>query len=170
MIEVYAGHTPRLAPSAWVHPMGLLIGEVELADEVSVWPGAVLRGDMGLIAIGAQSNIQDGTIVHNTGGLSVTRVGARCTVGHRVVLHGCVIGDDCLIGMGAIVMDNAVIGAGSLIGAGAVVPPGKEIPPGSLVLGNPGRVARPTNARDAQMIDHGWRAYVALLAQVAPRG
>lgn len=163
MIEAFGEHWPRIASSAWVHPQGLVIGEVELGEEVTIWPTAVLRGDMGLIAIGDQSNIQDGTVVHNTGGLSVTRVGRRCTVGHRVVLHGCVIEDDCLIGMGSVVMDNAVIGAGSVIGAGAVVPPGKVIPPGSLVLGNPGRVARPTHARDAEMIAHGWRAYVSLI-------
>jgi carbonic anhydrase/acetyltransferase-like protein (isoleucine patch superfamily) len=160
MIEAHGGHRPQVDPTAWIHPSAVVIGEVVLGPQVSIWPTAVLRGDMGLIVIGEASNVQDGAICHDTGGRSETRVGRWVTIGHRAILHGCVIGDRCLIGMGAIVMDNAVIGEGSLIGAGAVVPPGKVIPPGSVVLGTPGRVVRSAGPVESEMIDGGWRAYV----------
>jgi carbonic anhydrase/acetyltransferase-like protein (isoleucine patch superfamily) len=136
-----------------------VIGDVTLADGVGIWPTAVLRGDMGAIRIGAFTNIQDGTICHDTGGLSETEVGERVTVGHRVILHGCTVGDDSLIGMGAILMDNAVIGAGSIVGAGALVTMGKVIPPGSLVLGSPARVVRATTEEERRKIDSAWREY-----------
>ena len=97
----------------------------------------VYYGDQGLIFIDDESNIQDGTIIHSTGGLSTTHVGKRCTIGHRVLLHGCTIEDDCLIGMGAIVLDNSIIGSGSIVGAGALVTANTTIPPNSLVLGMP---------------------------------
>ena len=123
MIEALEGLVPVVHPTAWVHPSAVLIGEVELGPNVSIWPTAVLRGDMGLIRFGADSNLQDGAVCHNTSGRSETLIGERVTVGHRAILHGCIVEDDCLIGMGAIVMDNARIGAGSFVAAGAVVPP-----------------------------------------------
>jgi carbonic anhydrase/acetyltransferase-like protein (isoleucine patch superfamily) len=165
MIEPLDDLVPRISRSAWVHSSAVVIGEVELADQVSIWPTAVLRGDMGLIAIGRGSNVQDGAVCHNTDGRSATQVGARVTVGHRAILHGCVVEDDCLIGMGAIVMDNAVVGTGSFIGAGAVVPPGAQIPPGSMVMGVPGRVVRPTGERETQAIAYSWRHYVDTIAR-----
>jgi carbonic anhydrase/acetyltransferase-like protein (isoleucine patch superfamily) len=119
---------------------------------------------MGPIIIGAQSNIQDGVVCHDTTGTSVTTVGERCTVGHRAILHGCLIEDDVLVGMGAIVMDNVKVGAGSVIGAGAIVTAGRVIPPGSLVLGIPGRVVRSVTASEAVRIGEGWRTYVAKCA------
>ncbi len=121
MIEAFDGQSPQIASTAWVHELASVIGDVRLGARVSIWPGAVLRGDMGLIEIDDDSNIQDGAICHDTGDMSVTRIGKRVTVGHRAILHGCTIADDCLIGMGAIVMDNAVIGSGCIIGAGALV-------------------------------------------------
>lgn len=160
MIESHGGHTPRVHESAFVHATAVVIGEVEIEARASVWPTAVLRGDMGLISIGEETSIQDGTICHDTGDRSVTRIGRRVTVGHRVILHGCTVEDECLIGMGSILMDNVVIGRGSLIGAGAVISPGKIIPPNSVVLGNPGRVVRETGDMERFMIEHGWRAYV----------
>ena len=160
MLQAFDGMRPRLHETAWVHESAWLIGDVALGEEASVWPTCVLRGDMGPIVVGRQSNIQDGTVCHDTTALSKTVVGARVTVGHRAVLHGCVIEDFCLIGMGAIVMDNVVVGTGSLIGAGAVVPPGRVIPPGSLVLGSPAKVIRPVGDRERQMIDEGWQSYV----------
>ncbi len=160
MIQTFDGHTPRLHPTSWVHDGAWLIGEVELASEASVWPTAVMRGDMGPIYLGESSNLQDGAVCHNTGGSSTTRIGARVTVGHRAVLHGCIIEDDCLIGMGAIVMDNAVIGRGSIVGAGAVVLGGRVIPPGSMVLGAPGKVARAVTDAEKQWIDYSWQVYV----------
>jgi len=162
MLQEFGGRAPRLHPTAWVHEGAWLIGDVELGEEVSVWPGAVLRGDMGPIRIGARSNVQDGTVCHDTTDLSETIVGERVTIGHRVVLHGCVIEDECLIGMGAVVMDNARIGTGSLVGAGAVVPPGRIVPPGSVVLGTPGRVVRRVGDAERAMIEEGWRTYAEM--------
>lgn len=162
MLQEFDGHVPRLHPTAWVHEGAWLIGDVELGEEVTIWPGAVLRGDMGPIRIGAQSNVQDGAICHDTTDHSETLVGERVTIGHRAVLHGCIVEDECLIGMGAIIMDNARIGAGSLVGAGAVVPPGKLIPPGSVVLGTPGRVVRAVGEVERAMIEEGWRTYAEM--------
>jgi len=162
MLENYLHHTPKLAPLAWVHERAVVIGDVELANEVSIWPGAILRGDQGSIRIGTRSNIQDGTVVHATKGLSNTSVGERVTVGHNVVLHGCTIGSDCLIGMGAIVLDNALVGDGCIIGAGALILKDTVVPPGSLVLGNPARDFRTVTEKQKQAIEEGWRAYVRL--------
>jgi carbonic anhydrase/acetyltransferase-like protein (isoleucine patch superfamily) len=159
VIQSFDGHAPLLDPTAWVHPLACVIGEVRLAMGVSVWPGAVLRGDMGAIEVGACSNLQDGAICHDTGGRSVTRLGQRVTVGHRAILHGCIIEDDCLVGMGAIVMDNAVVGRGSVIGAGALIPADRVIPPGSLVIGSPGKVVRPVTDAEIAWIAYSWRVY-----------
>lgn len=159
VVQTFAGLVPKIDPSAWVHDSAVLIGDVTLASGVTVWPTAVLRGDMGPIVIGADTNLQDGTICHDTTDRSETRVGERVTVGHRVILHGCVIGDDCLIGMGSIVMDNVVIGAGSFVGAGSLLTPGREIPPGSFVLGSPGRVVRPVGPRELESIAYSWKHY-----------
>lgn len=165
MIQSYKGLRPKVHPDAWVHPNAVLIGDVTIDAGASIWPGVVLRGDQGSIQIGPESNIQDGTIVHCTGGLSTTVVGARCTVGHRVLLHGCIIEDDCLVGMGAIVMDNAEVASFSVIGAAALVPARKTIPPRSLVLGSPGRVVRTLDDADVtRMIRHGHAEYMRLAA------
>ena len=121
MIQRFKDKIPQIHPTAWVHPMATVIGDVVLGAHVSVWPGAVLRGDCGPIRIGAFTNIQDGTVVHTTQDLSETHVGERVTVGHNAILHGCRIGDDCLVGMHATVLDNAVISHQTIIGAGSVV-------------------------------------------------
>lgn len=160
MVEALGELVPRIDPTAWVHASAVLIGEVTLGPQVTIWPTAVLRGDMGGVTIGAGSNLQDGAVCHATAGRSQTTVGERVTVGHRAILHGCRIGDDCLIGMGSIVMDNAVVGSGSFVAAGAVIPPGVEIPPGSFVVGMPGRVVRPCGEREAKAIAYSWRHYV----------
>lgn len=160
MIENLGELAPQIHPTAWVHQQASVIGEVELGPRVSIWPAAVLRGDMGLIRVGADSNIQDGTIGHNTDGHSETLVGERVTVGHRVLLHGCIVEDDCLIGMGAILMDNVRIGRGSFIAGGTLIPPGREIPPGSFVMGSPGRVIRPCGERETKAIGYAWKHYV----------
>jgi carbonic anhydrase/acetyltransferase-like protein (isoleucine patch superfamily) len=132
---------PTISASAWVAPSADVLGDVTLGEHASVWYGCVLRGDIAPIRIGAESNVQDLTMVH----VDVDRpcvVGNRVGIGHRAILHGCDVGDDCLIGMGAIVLSHAVIGAGSVIAAGAVVPESAVVPPGSLVVGVPGRVVR----------------------------
>lgn len=125
-----------------------------------MWPGAILRGDMGPIEIGAFTNIQDGAICHNTDGFSKTIVGSRVTVGHGAILHGCVVGDDCIIGMGSIVMDNAIIGEGCFIAAGTLVAPNKVIPAGSMVMGSPGRVVRDIREEEKGQIEYSWKIYL----------
>lgn len=132
---------PRIADSAYVAPSADVVGDVEVGEDASVWYQCVLRGDIAPIRIGAQTNIQDLTMVH----VDVDRpcvIGARVGVGHRAIIHGCQIEDDCLVGMGAIVLSDAVIGSGSLVAAGAVVTEGMEVPPDSLVVGVPARVIR----------------------------
>ncbi len=165
MIESLDGLDPVIDPTAWVHESAVVIGEVELGPRVSIWPTAVLRGDMGLIRLGADSNLQDGSICHNTDGHSETLVGERVTVGHRAILHGCVVEDDCLIGMGAIVMDNCRIGTGSFIAGGTLLPPGRVIPPGSFVMGSPGRVVRACGEREAKAIAYAAQHYVETIAR-----
>ncbi|HEV7284898.1 MAG TPA: gamma carbonic anhydrase family protein [Kaistia sp.] len=125
----------------WVAPDARVIGKVTLGDEVGIWFGAVLRGDNERITIGARSNVQEHCVLHTDMGYPLT-IGEGCTIGHRAILHGCVIGENSLVGMGATIMNGARIGANCVIGAGALVPEGKEIPDGSLVVGVPAKVIR----------------------------
>ena len=136
-----AGNTPSIPDSAWVAPNATLVGSVTLAENSSVFYGAVLRGDIDSITLGEGSNIQDNVVVHVDAGKPVS-IGANVSVGHAAVLHGCTIEDGVLIGMGATVLNLAVIGAGSLVAAGAVVLVGTVVPPGSLVAGVPAKVRR----------------------------
>ena len=170
MLQSFDGVAPTLMDGAWAHEAAVLIGDVVLEPGASVWPGAVLRGDMGPIRVGRDSNLQDGVICHDTTDMSETVVGARVTVGHRAILHGCRIEDECLIGMGAIVMDNVVVGTGSFVAAGALVPPGRVIPPGSFVVGMPGRVVRPVRDAERDAIGFGWRSYASKLPAWLRRG
>lgn len=158
-LESFDGHWPEVDASAFLHRTATLIGRVRIGADCSVWPHATLRGDEGEIVVGPGTNIQDNTVVHMTGGRSDTLIGARVTIGHACVIHGCRIEDDCLIGMGAIILDNAVIGRGSYIGAGTLVPGGKTIPPGSMVYGNPFQIVRPCGPREIEWIDYAWRHY-----------
>lgn len=152
---------PQIDPTAYVSPHAVVMGDVRLAARTSVWPMAVLRGDINYIEIGEGSNIQDGTIVHLAEDLPV-RVGRMVTVGHRATLHACTVEDNCLIGMGATILDGAVIGANSIVGAHALVTKGTIIPPGSLVVGMPAKVARPLSAEEIAGL-HVWADhYVAL--------
>ena len=165
MNESYKGLDPQISDTAWVHETAVLIGDVHIDSKANVWPACVLRGDQGRISIGPETSIQDGTIAHCTGGMSQTVIGARCTVGHRVVLHGCIVEDDCLIGMGAILLDNCKIGTGSIIGAGALIPVGKKIPPRSKVMGVPGKIVGEVSDWEYQMmIGGGHHEYQKLLA------
>ena len=165
MLEGFNGKFPRVHPSAYVHPAAVLIGDIEIGAESSVWPNVTLRGDDGPIVIGAQTSIQDNCVIHCTEGLSATRVGDRVTVGHMVVLHSCVIQDDVLIGMGAVLLDNAVVESGALVAAGSLVPPRKIVKAGTVVAGNPMRVLRECADKDREMIDFSWRAYVRRAGQ-----
>lgn len=148
-------------PAAFIHPLAFVCGDVTLGARVSVWPTAVIRGDSAAIAIGADSNVQDGAVVHVDAGLPC-RIGERVALGHRAIVHGAVVEDDCLIGMGAILLNRVRVGRGSIVGAGAVCPEGMEIPPGSLVLGVPGRVIRQTTADERRRIGGTVEAYLVL--------
>lgn len=159
MIQSFRGHTPQIHPTAWVHPAATVIGQVVLGPRVTVWPGAVLRGDMGLIQVDADSNIQDGAIAHVTDGVSETRIGPRVTVGHGVILHGCVVEGDAIIGMGSILLDNCFIAANSIVGAGALVTANKRFEPGWLLLGSPARPARQLKEKDEEWIRYSWTHY-----------
>lgn len=170
MIHDYADLTPTLHPDAWIHPSATVMGDVRLAARVSIWPGVVLRGDQGFIDIGEDTNVQDNSVAHATGDLSKVRIGARVTVGHRVILHGCTVEDDVLVGMGSILLDNCHIESWCIIGAGALVPAGMRIPTGSLVLGSPGKIVRTLTERDRAMIIGGRETYVALAKQYRADG
>jgi carbonic anhydrase/acetyltransferase-like protein (isoleucine patch superfamily) len=144
----------------WIAPNAAVIGRVRLADEASVWFGAVLRGDNEPITIGERSNIQDLAVIHTDPGFPAT-VGSDCTIGHRAILHGCTIGDNSLVGMGAIVLNGAVVGRNCLIGAGALVTERKVIPDNSLVIGMPAQVARTLDQAAAERLKLSAAHYVA---------
>jgi carbonic anhydrase/acetyltransferase-like protein (isoleucine patch superfamily) len=152
---------PRIHPTAYVAPSVSLMGDVTLEEESSVWYGAVLRGDMAPIRIGAQSNLQDGTIAHVDEGLPCI-IGRRVGVGHRVILHGCAVEDDCLVGMGSILLNGVTVGRGSVIAAGSLLREGMRVPPQSLVMGIPGRVVRQVDEKLAGRIEQTWRNYLLL--------
>ena len=162
MIKYFENKQPRLGKNVYISETAMVIGDVTLGDEVNIWFGAVLRGDMHYIKIGNRTNIQDNSVVHVTTGVSPTNIGNGVTVGHGAIIHGCTIEDDCLIGMGAILMDDAVIGAGSLIGAGALVPPNMKIPKNSLVVGSPGKVIREITEVERKMILERPQEYIDL--------
>lgn len=132
-------HEPVIDPTAFIHPDAVVIGNVTIGPESTVWPGAVLRGDHGAIRVGAQSSVQDGTVVHCTAELD-TIIGDRCTVGHRVHLEGCTIEDECLIGSGSVVLHRAVIRTGALVGAQALITNDTEVPAGAMALGVPAKI------------------------------
>jgi carbonic anhydrase/acetyltransferase-like protein (isoleucine patch superfamily) len=141
MILTLAGRTPRIAASAYIAPTADVIGSVDIGENSSVWFQCVLRGDIEPIRVGANSNIQDGGIVHTMEG-APTIVGDWVTVGHRVVLHGCTVESNCLIGMGAVLLNNVRVGEGSIVAAGAVVAEDTVIPPRSLYMGVPAKLRR----------------------------
>lgn len=148
-------------PSAYVHPLAVVIGRVTLGARVSVWPTAVIRADTDTIEIGDDSNVQDGTVIHADPGVP-TKVGRRVAIGHRAIVHGSTVEDDCLVGMGAILLNGTHVGTGSIVGAGAVCREGMVIPPNSLVLGVPGRVVRETTDAERERIRNTVASYVAL--------
>jgi carbonic anhydrase/acetyltransferase-like protein (isoleucine patch superfamily) len=138
-----------------------VVGKVVLGDESSVWFGAVLRGDVGAITIGARSNIQDLTMIHMTDDISDATIGEDVTVGHGVILHGCQVGDRCLVGMGSILLDNVRVGDDCVIGAGSLLPQRMIVPPRSLVLGRPARVVRQVTDDEMKLGIEGARHYLA---------
>lgn len=165
----YDGITPRIHPSAFVHESAQLIGDVHLAEDTSVWPTCVLRGDSGTITIGARTNVQDGTICHATRGVSVTTVGLECTIGHRVILHGCTVGNSCLVGMASTLLDGVVLGDWCFVAAGSLLTPGKVFEPRSFIMGAPAKRVREVSAADMESMVRSWKGYVALSKQYAGR-
>jgi carbonic anhydrase/acetyltransferase-like protein (isoleucine patch superfamily) len=153
-------HVPRIAASAWVADNAQVIGEVELAEDASVWFGAVLRGDSALLRVGTGSNVQDGSVLHADHDQPLT-LGDFVTVGHQVMLHGCSVGDGSLIGIQAVVLNGAKIGKQCLVGAGALVTEGKEFPDGSLILGSPARVVGQLTPAQLQGLRQSAEHYVA---------
>ena len=154
------GTKPESEGDVWIAETATVLGRVVLKRNASVWFGAVLRGDNDPIIVGENSNVQDGSIIHTDIG-SPTIIGANCTIGHMVMLHGCNIGDNTLVGIGAIVLNGAKIGRNCLIGAGALITEGKVIPDNSVVMGSPGKVVREVTADQAQMLTASALHYVA---------
>ena len=160
MIRSYRGHTPQIAPSAYIDPQAVIIGDVVIGEDSSVWPCAVVRGDVHYIRIGARTNIQDGSVLHVMRDTNALVLGDDVTVGHSVTLHGCTIESRCLIGMGCILLNGAVIGTGSIIAAGTLVPERTMVAAGSLMMGQPAKLRRSLTAEDLASIDAYSRRYV----------
>ena len=167
-VRAYRGIMPKLGARTYVDPAASVIGDVELGEDASVWPGAVVRGDVERIRIGARTNVQDGAIVHvthdgpYTPGGSPCRIGADVTVGHGAILHACTVEDCCLIGMHATVLDGAVVRRHAFVGAGALVAPGKTVGEGELWVGNPARLLRRLSDREIEALAYSARHYVRL--------
>src|SRR5512134_3805084 len=165
VILPYDGKAPRVAASAFLAEGSVVVGDVAIGEESSVWFQTVVRGDVNHIRIGARTNVQDHSVVHVTGGTHPTVIGDDVTVGHRVVLHGCTVKDRCLVGIGAIVLDGAVLEAESMVGAGALVPPGMVVPSGKLVLGSPARVKRDLTAEEIAFFRNSAARYAGYAAR-----
>lgn len=156
----FQGFRPLLGSRVFVASGAVVIGDVVIGDESSIWYNVVVRGDVHQIRVGRRTNLQDAVVVHVTGGLHSTHIGDCVTVGHGAIVHGCTLDDGCLVGMGAKVLDGARVGAGAFIGAGSVVSPGTAIPPGVLALGAPARVVRPLTPEDAVRVAEASGLYV----------
>ncbi|MBA2735165.1 MAG: gamma carbonic anhydrase family protein [Pyrinomonadaceae bacterium] len=162
MIKNFQNLHPKIYETAFIAENAVIIGDVEIGAESSVWYNCVLRGDVNYIRVGERTNIQDGSIIHVSSKTHPTVLEDEVTLGHRVTLHGCYVERGSLIGIGATVLDGARIGANSLVGAGSLVTPNTQIPPRSLVLGSPGKVKRELSDEEVSDLEKFWRNYVAL--------
>lgn len=162
MIKSFQNLVPKIHETAFVADDAIVIGDVEIGEQSSVWFGSILRGDVNHIRIGARSNIQDGTIIHVSSKTHPTVLEDEVTLGHRVTLHGCYVETGCLIGIGAIILDGVRVGANSLVAAGSLVTPNTQIPPRSLVMGSPAKVKRGLTDAEVKDLERFWRNYVAL--------
>ena len=167
-IRAYDNQHPEIDESAWVDPSAVVAGRVSLGRDVSVWPQAVIRGDVNSITVGAQTNVQDGAVLHCThdgpytpGGKSL-QIGERVTIGHQACLHGCTIGNEVLIGIGATVLDGATVEDQVMIGAGSLVPPGKTLESGHLYVGSPVKMARPLKDSEKEFLKYSASHYTKL--------
>ena len=162
MIIPFNSISPKIHETAFVADDAVVIGDVEIGVDSSVWFGSVVRGDVNFIRIGARTNIQDGTVIHVSSKTHPTILEEEITVGHRVTLHGCHVESGCLIGIGAILLDGVRVGRNSLVATGSLLTPGTQIPPRSLVMGSPAKVTRELTADELAYLDKSWRNYVEL--------
>jgi len=162
MIRPFNNITPRIHETAFIADTAVIIGDVVIGEEVSVWFGSILRGDVNHIRIGKRTNIQDATVIHVSSKTHATILEDQITVGHRVTLHGCHVETGCLIGIGAILLDGVRVGRNSLVAAGSLLTPGTQIPPNSLVMGSPAKVKRELTHEELAYLDKSWQNYVEL--------
>jgi carbonic anhydrase/acetyltransferase-like protein (isoleucine patch superfamily) len=162
MIVEYEGKRPRIGQDVFIAPTAVIIGDVEIGDDCSIWFSTTIRGDVDRIRIGRNTNVQDNCTLHVTGGAFGTTIGDNVTIGHGAIVHGCTVENGALIGMGSRVLDGAVIGESAMVGAGALVPPGMIVPPRTLVVGLPARVKRPLTADELAHLEQSWQHYVAV--------
>ena len=160
MIYDFEGHIPKLHPDSWVASNAVIIGKVELKKDSNIWFNVTIRGDVDPIIVGEGSNVQDGSVIHTDPGCP-TIIGKNVTIGHLVMLHGCVIEDDCLIGIGSTILNKAKVGKNSIIGANALITENKVIPERSLVLGSPGKIVRQVTDEEIRSIKENADHYVA---------
>lgn len=162
MISPFNNNHPKIDETVFVADDAIIIGDVEIGAESSVWFGSIVRGDVNYIRIGTRTNIQDGTIIHVSSKTHSTILEDEITVGHRVTLHGCHVESGCLIGIGAILLDGVRVGRNSLVAAGSLLTPGTQIPPNSLVMGSPAKVKRTLTDEELAYLDKSWQNYVEL--------
>ena len=170
VIQPFGGKAPRLHASVLAATGSVIVGDVEIGESSSVWFGAVVRGDVNAIRIGARTNVQDHVVIHVTSRTHPTWIGDDVTVGHRAVLHGCTVHDRCLVGIGAMVLDGAVVGPDAMVGAGALVPPGAVVPPGTLVVGAPARPRRALTLDELAFLRTSAERYAGYAAQYLADG
>ena len=170
-METYQGITPRIGNSVYIHASAAVIGDVELGDNASVWPGTVIRGDVNFVRVGAGTNVQDSSVLHvshksswNPAGAPLI-IGSHVTIGHKVILHGCTIEDESLIGMGSIIMDKVIVQKHVLVGAGSLVPEGKILESGYLYLGSPARKVRKLTDKELEHFMYSANHYIRLKNQ-----
>ena len=165
MLKPYNNIYPKIDKTAFIADDAIVIGDVHIGEDSSVWFGSVIRGDVNFIRVGARTNIQDMTVIHVSSNTHSTVLEDEITVGHRVVLHGCHVESGCLIGIGAILLDGVRIGRNSLVAAGSLLTPSTQIPPNSLVMGSPAKVKRELTPDELAYLDQSWRNYTELKKQ-----
>jgi carbonic anhydrase/acetyltransferase-like protein (isoleucine patch superfamily) len=165
LILPHKGITPSIDETCFIAPNATIIGDVVIGEGTSVWFGCVIRGDVHEIRIGARTNIQDGTIVHVTGGKLGTYIGSDITIGHGAILHACTLEDACFVGMGAVLLDGVVVEQGAMVAAGAMVPPGKRVKAGELWAGNPAKPMRDLKQEEIDFFPHSAANYVTLASK-----
>jgi carbonic anhydrase/acetyltransferase-like protein (isoleucine patch superfamily) len=162
MIRPFDDKMPKIHETAFIADDAIVIGDVEIGEDASIWFGSIIRGDVNHIRIGARTNIQDASVIHVSSKTHATILEDEITVGHRVTLHGCHIESGCLVGIGAILLDGVRIGRNSLIAAGSLLTPGTQLPSGSLVMGSPAKVKRELTGEELEKLQQSWKNYVDL--------